>query len=59
MSNVAVTAIDIMVAEPELRAALVANAAMMHTLLGAVPGLTLLSEPASPILHLVLALLLV
>ena len=55
MSNVAVTAIDIMVAEPELRAALVANAAMMHTLLGAVPGLTLLSEPASPILHLVLA----
>jgi serine palmitoyltransferase len=55
MSNVAVTAIDIMVAEPELRAALVANAAAMHKLLGAVPGLTLLSEPASPILHLVLA----
>ena len=55
MSRVGITAIDIMVKEPSLRKSLSANAAAMHKLLAAVPGLALLSEPLSPILHLVLA----
>ena len=55
MSSVAMKAIHLMQSETELRSMLRQNAAEMHGLLSAVPGLKVTSERGSPILHLRLA----
>ena len=54
LSAVAIKALKLMEEQPERLQVLQANAKQLHDLLGKVKGLTLRSQDASPVLHLVL-----